>query len=95
MDLTKLEIYCLNNTCGDPVPNLDGKKTAYTKRKMNYAGASFTGAAMYRCPVNKENLKRIYSVQAIMRFSLQRMASKTDVSSTGSNTLRQTAAHCR
>lgn len=46
----QFEVYCQNDRCGDPVPALNGN-VYFTKRKMAFAGLSFTGAYVYRCPV--------------------------------------------
>jgi len=48
--LTRLEIYCPNATCGDPVPSSSGQ-TLYTKRRMSYYGETGLGTAKYVCPV--------------------------------------------
>ena len=52
VDLSKLEIFCPNNECGDPVPYANG---ARTRRRMNFVG-KYKGIFVrlyyqFRCPV--------------------------------------------
>jgi len=51
-DLQKIEVYCKDNTCGDPIPSFDGS-VRYTRRRMVFAGwgLSLRKIAVFRCPV--------------------------------------------
>lgn len=50
-DLKTLEVYCTNETCGDPVADKNGK-VFFTKRRMNlWRFEDILGSATYRCPV--------------------------------------------
>ena len=63
IDLSNLEIYCRNETCGEPLPGLDGV-ARYNKRRMMFSGKSwmFTDGDVhvYMCPVcgSKRHFKK-------------------------------------
>lgn len=60
--LKDLEVYCKNETCGDPVPGY-GSKPAYTKRRMNFNRMTvWKSDAEFRCPVCGAIRKFRYSV---------------------------------
>lgn len=51
-ELKKLEIYCPNETCGDPVPGYyGGINSPRTKRRMTFSGFDFWDTSIYLCPV--------------------------------------------
>lgn len=52
IDFSRLEIFCKNTDCGDPVPHANG---ARTRRRMNFikedSGLFVSRYGRYRCPV--------------------------------------------
>ncbi len=51
-DLARLEVFCSNEKCGDPVADKQGN-IHYTKRRMNLVKTeTFLGnKAIYKCPI--------------------------------------------
>ena len=60
LDLSSLEIFCLGETCGDPVPSFDGVPR-YTKRRMIYTGKGWFADAVDMCPVCGSKRKFAYN----------------------------------
>ena len=59
-DLAKLEVFCSNEKCGDPVADKQGN-IHYTKRRMNLVGTegimNVRNTYVYQCPICKKQKK--------------------------------------
>ncbi len=51
-DLAKLEVFCKNERCGDPVADRLGN-VQYTKRRMNLVRTEkgWSNGVVYKCPI--------------------------------------------